>query len=63
MLFRYAALKSQPSQLTFYAGNAVQNGKGVLIRLPSQKSNYKMGNENNKIAEGKNGYEERILDF
>ena len=57
-------LKSQP---TFYAGNAVQqleNGKGVLIRLASQKFNYKMGNENNKVAERKeNGYEDRILNF
>ena len=49
------ATEALKSQLTFYAGNAVQNGKGVLIRLPSQKSNYKMGNENNKIAEGKMG--------
>ena len=49
------ATEALKSQLTFYAGNAVQNGKGVLIRLPSQKFNYKMGNENNKIAEGKMG--------
>lgn len=49
-LYRMAT-EALKSQLTFYAGNAVQNGKGVLIRLPSQKSNYKMGNENNKVAE------------
>jgi len=29
----------------------LENGKGVLIRLASQKFNYKMGNENNKVAE------------